>query len=222
VTTRKRSRAPEALLIPTPVGDARATVHPAADDPIGWFLAGHGAGGGIEARDLVALAAALPARGITVALVEQPWRVAGKKLAPAPRRLDEGWLPVVEALDFGGLPFVASGRSAGARVACRTATATGAAGVVALAFPLHPPGKPASSRADELLGAGVPTLTLQGEKDPFGVPDEFPELPADYQLTPVPYADHSFGVAKRAPVGEEDTLALITDTVGDWLTVRFG
>ncbi|WP_436773648.1 alpha/beta hydrolase family protein [Yinghuangia sp. YIM S09857] len=217
------SGVPATRLLPTPSGDARASIYPAAGEVRGWCLAGHGAGGGIEARDLVALAAALPALGITVALIEQPWRVAGKKLAPAPKKLDEGWVPAVEALgaDMDGLPFVASGRSAGARVACRTASATGAAGVVALAFPLHPPGKPKSSRAEELSGAGVPTLVLQGERDPFGGPAEFPEPGEHSQLTPVPYADHGFSVGKTAPVTQEETLAVITGTVGDWLTSLF-
>ncbi|MDI2128063.1 alpha/beta family hydrolase [Yinghuangia seranimata] len=224
MTRAKAAASPSVHTIETPVGEARATVHAATGTARGWFVTSHGAGGGIEARDLVALAAALPPLGITVALVEQPWRVAGKKLAPAPKRLDEAWVPVVEDLKarMDGLPFAVSGRSAGARVACRTAAASGAAGVVALAFPLHPPGKPAASRADELLGAGVPTLVVQGDKDPFGGPAEFPEPPAGTTLVAVPYADHSFGVAKKAPVTEEDTLALITDTVGDWLVSLFG
>ncbi|HSA49123.1 MAG TPA: alpha/beta family hydrolase [Yinghuangia sp.] len=219
------SGSPTTRLIPTPLGDARVTVHAASGKVRGWILAGHGAGGGIEARDLVALAGILPERGVTVALVEQPWRVAGKKLAPAPKRLDEGWLPVVAALrkdEMAGLPFVAAGRSAGARVACRTAAASGAAGVVALAFPLHPPGKPQSSRAEELLGTGVPTLVVQGERDPFGAPSEFPELPDDCTLTPVPYADHGFSVAKKAPVDAAETLTLVTRAAGDWLTSLFG
>jgi predicted alpha/beta-hydrolase family hydrolase len=215
---------PVVRTIPTPVGDARATVYPAAGTVRGWFVASHGAGGGIEARDLAALAAALPPLGVTVALVEQPWRVAGKKLAPAPKRLDEAWIPIVDALkaDMGGARFAAAGRSAGARVACRTAAATGAAGVVALAFPLHPPGKPAASRADELLGAGVPTLVLQGDRDPFGSPDEFPALGSTGTLTPVPHADHGFAVAKRAPVSQDDTLKTITDATGTWLVKLFG
>lgn len=215
---------PTARLIPTPLGDARVTVYAASGTVRGWFIAGHGAGGGIEARDLGALAEALPARGVAVALVEQPWRVAGKKIAPAPKRLDEAWVPVVESLKEGemaGLPFVVAGRSAGARVACRTAAASEADGVVALAFPLHPPGKPQSSRAEELLGAGVPTLVVQGERDPFGAPSEFPELPDDAALTPVPYADHGLAVAKKAPVGQDETLTLVTTAVGEWLTALF-
>ncbi|MBY8888233.1 hydrolase [Streptomyces sp. PTM05] len=200
--------------------------------PYAVLAAGHGAGGGIEARDLVALAAALPPLGITVALVEQPWRVAGKKLAPAPRTLDAAWTALWPALAREGLPVAASGRSAGARVACRTAKDLGAAAVVALSFPLHPParrppppstealraaspvGKPEKSRADELLGAGVPTLVVQGGRDPFGRPEEFPPGVAPVE---VPYGDHGFAVPKRAPLTQEAALTLLTDTVGDWL-----
>ncbi|MDN3297973.1 hydrolase [Streptomyces ficellus] len=175
---------------------------------------GHGAGGGIEARDLQALAVSLPAAGVTVALVEQPWRVAGKKLAPAPKRLDEGWRDLWPALSAPGLPVVAGGRSAGARVACRTARELGARAVLALSFPLHPPGRPESSRADELLGAGVPTLVVQGGNDSFGKPAEFPE--GDHEMVEVPFADHGFAVPKRAPLTQEEALRVITDGVGKW------
>ncbi|KJY37443.1 alpha/beta family hydrolase [Streptomyces sp. NRRL S-495] len=203
-------------LVPTPAGDARITLHPAAA-PRAVLALGHGAGGGIEARDLAALAAGLPARGVSVALVEQPWRVAGKKVAPAPRTLDTGWTPVAERLVAAGPPLVVGGRSAGARVACRTGAATGAVGVVALAFPLHPPGKPERSRADELLGSGLPTLVVQGATDPFGGPAEFPELPASHELVALEYGNHGFEVPKRAPVGQEELLELIVAAVGDWV-----
>ncbi|WP_406202929.1 hydrolase [Kitasatospora sp. NBC_01560] len=205
-----------AELVPTPVGDARITWHRAAG-PKAVLALGHGAGGGTGARDLVALAAALPDRGITVALVEQPWRVAGKRLGPAPRTLDEAWTPVALRLAGAGLPLVVGGRSAGARVACRTGAATGAAGVVALAFPLHPPGKPEKSRAAELLESGLPTLVVQSAADPFGGPDEFPALPAGHTMVPVPYGSHGFEVPKRAPVGQDEVLELITVAVGDWV-----
>ncbi|MFB7376405.1 alpha/beta family hydrolase [Kitasatospora purpeofusca] len=207
-------------LVPTPAGDARITLHPAAA-PRAVLALGHGAGGGIEARDLAALAAALPARGVSVALVEQPWRVAGKKVAPAPRTLDTGWTPVAERLAAAGPPLVVGGRSAGARVACRTGAATGAAGVVALAFPLHPPGKPERSRAEELLGTGLPTLVVQGAADPFGGPAEFPELPGSHELVALEYGNHGFEVPKRAPVGQEELLELIVAAVGDWV-LRLG
>ncbi|RPK50877.1 Alpha/beta hydrolase family protein [Streptomyces sp. ADI93-02] len=188
----------------------------------------HGAGGGIEARDLQALGAALPDRRVTVALVEQPWRVAGKKLAPAPRILDTGWRGLWPALTAPGLPVVAGGRSAGARVACRTAAELGARAVLALSFPLHPSpssqlrssrggpnGKPEKSRADELLGTGVPTLVVQGGRDPFGRPEEFP--PGEHGLVEVPYADHGFAVPKKAPLTVDQAMDLLTGAVAEWL-----
>ncbi|MFF4379401.1 alpha/beta family hydrolase [Kitasatospora sp. NPDC001547] len=203
-------------LVPTEAGEARVSYHRAAR-PRAVLALGHGAGGGIEARDLVALAGRLPAWGITVALVEQPWRVAGRRLAPAPRTLDLGWRPVAERLAGQGLPLVVGGRSAGARVACRTGAATGAVGVVALAFPLHPPGKPEKSRAGELLESGLPTLVVQSAADPFGGPAEFPGLPAGHELVAVPYGSHGFEVLKRAPVGQQEVLDLICSSVGDWV-----
>ncbi|GAA5009833.1 alpha/beta family hydrolase [Kitasatospora paranensis] len=203
-------------LVPTPVGDARITFH-WAPRAAAVLALGHGAGGGIEARDLVALAAALPPLGVTVALVEQPWRVAGKRLGPAPRTLDEAWLPVLAELAGEGLPVVAGGRSAGARVACRTGLASGAVAVLALAFPLHPPGKPEKSRAEELLGTGLPTLTVQGGADAFGTLAEFPPLPAGHTAVEVPFGSHGFAVPKRAPVSQEEALAGLTGAVADWL-----
>ncbi len=200
--------------IDTDAGTARVTWYEASDAR--WVLAlGHGAGGGVEARDLQALAAVLPAHGVTVALVEQPWRVAGKKLAPAPKTLDVGWRGVWPALVGPGLPVIAGGRSAGARVACRTAKELDAAAVLALSFPLHPPGKPEKSRAGELLGAGVPTLVVQGGTDTFGRPEGFPEGP--HTLVEVPHGDHGFAVPKRAPLGQEAALKVITDGVVEWI-----
>ncbi|MFI9327384.1 alpha/beta family hydrolase [Kitasatospora sp. NPDC052868] len=208
-------------LLPTPAGDARITWHRAAD-PAAVLALGHGAGGGIEARDLAALAAALPPLGFTVALVEQPWRVARKRLGPAPKTLDAAWTPVAERLAGDGPPLVVGGRSAGARVACRTGAATGAVGVLALAFPLHPPGRPEKSRAQELLESGLPTLVVQSVADPFGGPAEFPELPAGHELVSVPYGGHGFDVPKRAPIGQEEVLELITGAVGGWLSGLLG
>ncbi|WP_030560646.1 alpha/beta hydrolase family protein [Streptomyces aureocirculatus] len=219
--------APNSEIIPTDAGAARITWHP-APQAHHVLAVSHGAGGGIEARDLVAIAAALPAHGVTVALVEQPWRVAGKKLAPAPKTLDTGWRGLWPALENKGLPVIAGGRSAGARVACRTATELGAAAVLALSFPLHPPGKPEKSRADELLGAGVPTLVVQGGNDPFGRPAEFPDgtgtpytyggtgTPYTYELVEIPYGDHSFAVPKRADISQEEAVKRITDAVAAW------
>ncbi|WP_272260379.1 alpha/beta hydrolase family protein [Streptomyces xanthophaeus] len=208
MTTRTES-------VDTPAGEARITWHPAPGARL-VLAVSHGAGGGIEARDLTALAAALPPLGITVALVEQPWRVAGKKVAAAPKVLDEGWRGLWPALVEPGLPVVAGGRSAGARVACRTAVELDAAGVLALAFPLHPPGRPESSRAGELTGAGRPTLVVQGGRDPFGRPEEFPE--GAHTLVEIPYGDHGFAVPKRADLTQEEVLDMITAAVGGWLT----
>lgn len=207
--------------VDTPAGEARITWHPAPAGKARLVLAlGHGAGGGIEARDLRALAAALPALGISVALAEQPWRVAGKKVAAAPKVLDAGWNALWPAFAAPGLPVVAGGRSAGARVACRTAAELGAAGVLALAFPLHPPGRPEKSRAEELLGAGRPVLVVQGGRDAFGRPGEFPERGAragSYELVEVDGGDHGFAVPKKSGPTQEEALAVITGAVAAWL-----
>jgi predicted alpha/beta-hydrolase family hydrolase len=205
-------------LVETPAGEARITWHrPAGRTAARSVLAlGHGAGGGVEARDLAALAAVLPGHGVTVALVEQPWRVAGRKLAPAPRTLDAGWTALWPELAAGGLPAVAGGRSAGARVACRTAAELGAAGQLLLAFPLHPPGRPEKSRADELAAgaAAGPQLIVQGGNDPFGRPAEFP---AGRTPVRIPDADHGFAVPKRAAITQQDALDLITGAALRWL-----
>lgn len=215
------TRAERTETVDTPAGEARVTWHPAPAGKARLVLAlGHGAGGGIEARDLQALAAALPALGITVALAEQPWRVAGKKVAAAPKVLDAGWTALWPAFAEPGLPVVAGGRSAGARVACRTAVELGAAGVLALAFPLHPPGRPEKSRAEELLGAGRSALVVQGGRDAFGRPEEFPARGArgaSYELVEVEGGDHGFAVPKRTGPTQEEALAVITGAVAEWL-----
>ncbi|MEU0410972.1 alpha/beta family hydrolase [Streptomyces griseorubiginosus] len=200
-------------IISTETGDARVTWHRARNARL-VLAVSHGAGGGIEARDLQALARVLPGHGVTVALVEQPWRVAGKKLAPAPKTLDVGWRGIWPALAKPGLPVISGGRSAGARVACRTAVELGAAAVLALSFPLHPPGKPEKSRAEELLGSGVPTLVVQGGNDPFGRPEEFPD--GSFELVEVPYGDHGFAVPKRAEISRQEAVTVITDAVVTW------
>ncbi|WP_329337333.1 hydrolase [Streptomyces sp. NBC_01352] len=199
--------------VETDAGTARITWHQ-AKKPRLLLAVSHGAGGGIGARDLQALAHALPEHGVTVALVEQPWRVAGKKMAPAPKALDLGWRGLWPALAEPGLPVISGGRSAGARVACRTAVELGAHAVLALSFPLHPPGRPEKSRAEELLGAGVPTLVVQGGNDPFGKPEEFPK--GSYELIEVPYGDHGFVVPKRADIGQEEAVGIVTDGVARW------
>ncbi|MFF2959581.1 alpha/beta family hydrolase [Streptomyces sp. NPDC057963] len=218
VTTAETGREHETETVDTEAGQARITWCPAKRTRGARLVlaVSHGAGGGVETRDLRALAAALPAHGVTVALVEQPWRVAGKKVAPAPKTLDTGWRGLWPALTAAGLPVVAGGRSAGARVACRTAAELGAHAVLALAFPLHPPGKPEKSREDELLGAGVPVLVVQGGNDPFGRPAEFP--PGEYELTEVPYADHGFAVPKKSGPTEDQAMEILTTAVTGWLS----
>ena len=161
--------------VPTPLGRARVTATDPAGAVVGTLVLGHGAGGGTGSADLVAVTAGAAAAGWRVLGVEQPWRVAGKRVAPAPPRLDEGWTAVLTALrDDGRLtgPLVFGGRSAGARVACRTAAGLGADGVLCLAFPLHPPSRPERSRADELTAVAVPLGVVQGERDAFGRPEE--------------------------------------------------
>ncbi|MEU9439843.1 alpha/beta family hydrolase [Streptomyces sp. NPDC048304] len=202
-------------IVETDAGTARITWH-RAQDPRLVLAVGHGAGGGVDARDLQALARVLPGHGVTVALVEQPWRVAGKKVAPAPKTLDTGWRGIWPALTGMALPVISGGRSAGARVACRTAAELGAHAVLALSFPLHPPGRPEKSRAEELLGTGVPTLVVQGGNDPFGGPEEFPDGP--YRLIEVPYGDHGFAVPKRADITQERALEIVTEGVVAWST----
>jgi predicted alpha/beta-hydrolase family hydrolase len=134
----------------------------------------HGAGGGVQTADLLAIRDVCTAEGIAVALLTQPYRVAGRRTPPKPGPQDAAWLEAITALGrrrgLAALPLVLGGRSNGARVACRTARASGAVAVVALAFPLHPPGKPENSRLGELEATGVPTRVVQGDRDPFGMP----------------------------------------------------
>lgn len=141
-------------------------------------MLGHGAGGGVESPDLVGATTAAGSAGLSVALMEQPYRVAGRR-SPAPAlQLDAAWTTVVSELRagaFSGLDFLLTGgRSAGARVACRTAGDTGSAAVLCLAFPLHPPGRPEKSRLQELEAVDVPVLVVQGASDPFGIPPDGP------------------------------------------------
>jgi predicted alpha/beta-hydrolase family hydrolase len=181
-----------------------------ASEPRAALVLGHGAGGGVGAPDLVAASSAALAAATTVVLVEQPYRVAGRR-SPAPaKQLDAAWTAVVAALRGGelhGLPVVTGGRSSGARVACRTAAAVEAIGVLCLAFPVHPPGRPAASRLDELDGVRVPVLVVQGERDPFGMPQ-----PARGRTVVTVPGDHSLRAAGAA----------IRDAVGEWLSAVTG
>lgn len=164
------------LDVETPVGPARVHLQP-TERPQAALVLGHGAGGGVTARDLVAATGGAHAAGVSVALVEQPYRVAGRR-SPAPAaQLDAAWVAVLARLrrhELAGLPIVVGGRSSGARVACRTAAETGAVGVVCLAFPLRPPRRagsaPAASRLGELEAVPVPVLVVQGSNDRFGIP----------------------------------------------------
>jgi uncharacterized protein len=182
-----------AFELDTPHGQARVHLHP-ADEPRAALALGHGAGGGVTSRDLVTAKDVALSEGLSVALVEQPYRVAGRR-SPAPAgQLDVAWTAVVDRLhehELKELPFVVGGRSLGARVACRTAEAAGAVGVLCLAFPLQPRpragGKVSPSRLPELDAVTVPVLVVQGERDQFGMPPEGPlrtvaRVPGDHSL----------------------------------------
>jgi uncharacterized protein len=187
------SRGVTALEIDTPHGPARAHVR-AAEDPKGALVLGHGANGGVNAPDLVAVSEVALSAGFSVALVEQPYLVAGRRAPAPPHQLDAAWTAVVDHLRTGelrGLPLLVGGRSSGARVACRTAEATGAVGVICLAFPLQPPrragGAATPSRLSELDEVTVPTLVVQGARDRFGIPPAAPrrtvvQVPGDHSL----------------------------------------
>lgn len=193
------------LEVDTPQGPARAHVHrPRAARAT--LVLGHGAGGQGWTGDLLAVTGAMTAAGWAVVLVDQPWRLQGRKVATRPPTLDEAWVPVLATLRSGrGAlpgPLVAGGRSAGARVACRTASVVGADGVLCLAFPLHPPGRPEASRAPELLRpveAGLAVRVVQGTRDPFGTPQEVRAHLDDPGLVVAVPGTHSFG-RNPAPV----------------------
>ena len=165
--------------IDTPHGPARAEVLSPPASPVGALVLGHGAGGGVGAPDLAKARDAALQCGALVVLIEQPYRVAGRR-SPAPaHQLDAAWVAVISHLRAGaldGLPLVAGGRSSGARVACRTARDVGAVAVLCLAFPVHPPGRPEKTRMPELDAVEVPVLVVQGERDPFGMPPAKPPL----------------------------------------------
>jgi predicted alpha/beta-hydrolase family hydrolase len=196
------------LEIDTPFGTAKAHLN-SADQPRAALVLGHGAGGGVQAKDLAAVARVARSVGISVALVEQPYRVAGRR-APAPaHQLDAAWKAVIDHLVAGelrGLSLIVGGRSLGARVACRTAEAVGAIGVLCLAFPLQPPRRsgatPAQSRLPELDAVTVPTLVVQGTRDPFGIP-----LPTQRREVVEVAGDHSL----------RTDLAAVSEAVRAWL-----
>lgn len=199
-------------VVTTPYGDARVIAR-RAKRPLATLVLTHGAGGGIDAPDLHGLALSLPTQDVSVTLLEMPWRVAGKRVAPRPAVLDECFRAALDTMRMRS-PLVVGGRSAGARSACRIARSAGARGVLALAFPLHPPGRPEKSRLDELAGARVRTLVIQGERDPFGTPAEFP---AETELVAVPAADHSLKVPVSAPLSQADAQAIVFEATLEWV-----
>lgn len=205
------------IALDTSVGVAHA--HEFGDVASGvTIVASHGAGGGIEAFDLQALRQ-LRVNGHRVHgfLLEQPWRVAGKKLAPRPQILDTAWSEALPQLPRGRC-LVLAGRSAGARVACRTAQLLNANAVITLAFPLHPPGKPETSRADELALPVVPVLALQGERDPFGSAIELRAATGDeLRVVELPWADHSLRVPKTSGLTQDDTEQRIRSAITEFL-----
>jgi len=197
--------------LPTPVGSARLHLEGAGR----LLVLGHGAGGGVSAPDLLAARAAGLDAGLCVVRVEQPWRVRGRRVAEVAPRLDAAWLAVLAHLaPEHGRPLVVGGRSSGARVACRTATATGAAGVLCLAFPLHPPGRPGTDRGAELAIPGVPRLVVQGERDPFGVP----AAGRGVAVQVVRGADHAFAVRRTDGRSAGEVRAEVQAVVAAWLS----
>ncbi len=200
------------LRVSTPQGEGRFVTH-RARRPIATLLLGHGAGNGIESRDLEALARHLPRHDISVVRFEQPWRLAGRKVATAPATLDSALVAGYDRLRV-RTPLVLGGRSAGARSAARCAKRLGAVGCLALAFPLHPPGRPEKSRLEELRRAGVPTLVIQGGRDPMGLPEEFPD---HLDLAVVPEADHGFKVPARGSLSQDEALAVIVESTLEWI-----
>jgi len=189
------------FVVETPHGTARVHLHD-AEAPRAALVLGHGAGGGVAAPDLVATKDVALEEGFAVALIEQPYRVAGRR-SPAPaQQLDTAWRAVIEQLDLDELELITGGRSSGARVACRTAADVGPAGVICLAFPVHPPGRPEKSRLDELDAVTVPVLVVQGARDPFGMPPPGPRRDV---------------VQIRGDHGLKSDLPALHAAVADWL-----
>ena len=190
----------QTIAVDTPRGPAEVELADPAGTPYSLLVLGHGAGGGVHAPDLTRVRDEALARGVRVALVTQPYRVAGRRTPAPAAQLDEAWIAVVRSIGpdaASGVPLILGGRSSGARVACRTAAELGAAGVLALAFPLHPPGRPDRSRADE-LPTGIPTLVVNGDRDPFGVP----EPAGAVEVTVRPGAGHDLRKGLPATAGE--------------------
>lgn len=197
--------------IATPAGPATAEIDRPRATPNALLVLTHGAGGGVGSADLTAARNAAVTAGLAVVRVTQPYVVAGRRTPPAPAKQDQIWLAALAAVrrrrGLGELPLIVGGRSNGARLACRTATASGAVGVVALAFPVHPPGRPEASRLAELDGAGVPVLVVQGDRDPFGMPPTGP----DREVVVIDGADHS--LKRGLPIAAAAITRFVTSIV---------
>ena len=190
-----------------------------AEQPSSTLVLGHGAGGGIGALDLELLAQSLPALGTTVVRFEQPWRTAGRTVGAPPPKLDEAWCAALDWLvtqEWVRHPLLVGGRSAGARVACRTASHTNPAAIVCLAFPLHLPGRPEKSRLAELLAPTVPRLILQGSKDSFGTAEEIRAAIGNARgisVVELPGADHAYRIAKSSAFSAADLRSTVVAEV---------
>lgn len=206
----ERAAGPAMELVSTPVGSAGITWYPAHGPVRAVALLGHGTATGVEAADLQALAATLPAHGISVALVTQPYRMSRTRSGSDEASLDAAWSAVWPIAAGLGVPVISGGRSAGSQVACRTAELLGAHAVLALAYPLLGPGSPA-----ELLATSRPTLVIQGTRDPFGRPEQFPTLPHRIELVEIPAANHTFDTPRSTP--RSATMDLITGVASQWI-----
>jgi uncharacterized protein len=216
-----------AVVVETPQGPGRLLID-ATEKAAAILVLGHGAGGGPNAMDLELLARRMPERGTTVARFEQPWRTAGRRIAVPPAKLDEAWLAAMRWLldqPWATYPLFVGGRSAGARVACRTANLLRPAGIVCLAFPLHLPGQPDKSRIAELLAPAAPRLVLQGSSDAFGRPAEIRAASGDVtgiRLVELPGTDHGFKVAKSSGFTVADLRAAVLNEVSGFVESRLG
>jgi hypothetical protein len=211
----------DTFTLPTPRGQARVSVDRAEGRTNGTALLFHGAGGDMTAPVLLAVRDALLAGGWDVARLDQPYRVAGRRAPDRAPYLDEVALLVAEHVRRG--PLLLGGKSSGARVACRTARAAGAVGVVALGFPLHPPGRPERSRAEELLGAGVPVLVLQGTRDTFGTPEDVRRVVGrrrGFTVHEVAGGDHSFAARRADGRTTAECVAEVAATAAAWARRR--
>ena len=215
------------IAVDTPQGPGRFFVD-LAEQPSSILVLGHGAGGGVASVDLELLAEDLPELGITVVRFEQPWRTAGRRVSAPPPRLDEAWQAALAWLvgeEWARHPLFAGGRSAGARVACRTASETKPAAIVCLAFPLHPPGKPERSRVAELLAPIVPRLVLQGSNDSFGTPEEIRAAIRNAEgikLVDLPGADHGYRLARSSAFTPADLRRTLVTEVSRFIGAAAG